>query len=88
MLVHLDLTTADRWTALIGGFEILHGPVTSAIMTEAGHASGTVGPDDAPGGGPEAPFVERRRQRSGELEANALEGQRLGEVRRLNCPGH
>lgn len=48
MLVHLDLTTADRWTALIGGFEILHGPVTSAIMTEAGHASGAVGPDDAP----------------------------------------
>lgn len=39
MLVHLDLTTADRWTALIGDFEILHGPVTSAIMAEAGHAS-------------------------------------------------
>lgn len=38
MLVHLDLSTADRWTALIGDFEILHGPVTSAIMAEAGRA--------------------------------------------------
>lgn len=38
MLVHLDLSTADRWTALIGAFEILHGPVTSAILSEAGYA--------------------------------------------------
>ncbi len=39
MLVRLDLSTADRWTTLIAGFEILHGPVTSAIMAEAGHAA-------------------------------------------------
>lgn len=39
MLVRLDLSTADRWTHLIGDFEILHGPVTSAIMAEAGHAA-------------------------------------------------
>ena len=39
MLVRLDLSTAERWTALIGGFEILHGPVTSAMMAEAGHAA-------------------------------------------------
>ena len=39
MLVHLDLSTGDRWTTLIAGFEILHGPVTSAILSEAGHAT-------------------------------------------------
>lgn len=39
MLVRLDLSTEDRWTTLIAGFEILHGPVTSAIMAEAGHAT-------------------------------------------------
>lgn len=39
MLVRLDLSTAERWTTLIAGFEILHGPVTSAIMAEAGHAA-------------------------------------------------
>lgn len=39
MLVRLDLSTDDRWTALIGDFAILHGPVTSAIMAEAGHAA-------------------------------------------------
>ena len=39
MLVHLDLSRKDRWTALLAGFEILHGPVTSAILSEAGHAS-------------------------------------------------
>lgn len=39
MLVHLDLSTADRWTTLIAGFDILHGPITSAIMAEAGHAA-------------------------------------------------
>lgn len=39
MLVHLDLSREDRWTTLIAGFEILHGPVTSALMAEAGHAA-------------------------------------------------
>ncbi|MES2753781.1 MAG: hypothetical protein V4659_03875 [Pseudomonadota bacterium] len=39
MLVRLDLDTSDRWTHLIGDFEILHGPVTAALMTEAGYAA-------------------------------------------------
>jgi hypothetical protein len=39
MLVRLDLTTEDRWTTLLAGFEVLHGPVTSAILSEAGHAA-------------------------------------------------
>jgi hypothetical protein len=39
MLIRLDLSTEERWTPLIGEFAILHGPVTSAIMSEAGHAS-------------------------------------------------
>jgi hypothetical protein len=43
MLVRLDLTTGDRWTTLIAGFDILHGPVTSAILSEAGHAAMTAG---------------------------------------------
>lgn len=39
MLVRLDLSRKDRWTTLFAEFEILHGPVTSAIMSEAGHAT-------------------------------------------------
>ena len=48
MLVHLDFSTADRWTVLFGDFEVLHGPVTSAMMTEAGHATLTAQIDGAP----------------------------------------
>ena len=48
MLVHLDFSTADRWTVLFGDFEVLHGPVTSAMMTEAGHATFTEQVDGAP----------------------------------------
>jgi hypothetical protein len=39
MLLRLDLSTEDRWTCLLAGFDILHGPVTSAIMAEAGHSA-------------------------------------------------
>ncbi len=39
MLVRLDLSREDRWTSLIAGFEILHGPVTSAMLAEAGHSA-------------------------------------------------
>lgn len=39
MLVHLDLSREDRWTTLLAGFEVLHGPVTSAMLAEAGHAA-------------------------------------------------
>lgn len=39
MLVRLNLSTADQWTTLLAGFEILHGPVTSALMAAAGHAA-------------------------------------------------
>ena len=39
MLVRLNLSSDDQWTPLIAGFEVLHGPVTSAIMAEAGHAA-------------------------------------------------
>lgn len=39
MLLRLDLSTEDRWTELFGGFAILHGPVTSALMAAAGHAA-------------------------------------------------
>lgn len=39
MLVRLDLTLEDRWTTLLAGFDVLHGPVTSAILSEAGHAA-------------------------------------------------
>ena len=43
MLVRLDLTLEDRWTTLLAGFDVLHGPVTSAILSEAGHAAMAVG---------------------------------------------
>ena len=39
MLVRLNLSTKDQWTVLIAGFEVLHGPVSSALMAEAGHAA-------------------------------------------------
>lgn len=39
MLVRLNLSLEDRWTTLVAGFEILHGPVTSALMAEAGQAA-------------------------------------------------
>jgi hypothetical protein len=39
MLVRLDLSREDRWTTLLAGFEVLHGPVTSAMLAEAGHAA-------------------------------------------------
>lgn len=39
MLVRLDLSTTERWTVLMGDFEILHGPVTSALMAAAGNAA-------------------------------------------------
>lgn len=39
MLVRLDLTLEDRWTTLLAGFDVLHGPVTAAILSEAGHAA-------------------------------------------------
>lgn len=45
MLVRLDLTLEDRWTTLLAGFDVLHGPVTSAILAEAGHAANAV-PDE------------------------------------------
>ncbi len=54
MLVRLDLTTEDRWTTLMAGFDVLHGPVTSAILSEAGHAANAV-PD-----GDDQPTVEAR----------------------------
>ena len=46
MLVRLDLTLSDRWTTLIAGFDVLHGPVTSAILSEAGHAAMAAGEGD------------------------------------------
>lgn len=48
MLVRLDLTLEDRWTTLIAGFDLLHGPVTSAILSEAGHAAMAVGEGEDP----------------------------------------
>ena len=48
MLVRLDLTLEDRWTTLIAGFDVLHGPVTSAILSEAGHAAMIVAEGEAP----------------------------------------
>lgn len=48
MLVRLDLSLEDRWTTLLAGFDILHGPVTSAILAEAGHAASALGEDGAP----------------------------------------
>lgn len=47
MLVRLNLSTEDRWTELFGGFAILHGPVTSALLAEAAHAAFALVPDDA-----------------------------------------
>lgn len=46
MLVRLNLSLEDRWTELFGGFSILHGPVTSAIMAEAGRAAFALVPED------------------------------------------
>ncbi len=39
MLVRLDLSLAERWTTLLAGFDVLHGPVTSAIFSEAAQAA-------------------------------------------------
>jgi hypothetical protein len=54
MLVRLDLSLADRWTTLLNGFDVLHGPVTSAILAEAGHAA------NATPEGESAPSIEAR----------------------------
>jgi hypothetical protein len=48
MLVRLDLSLEDRWTTLLAGFDVLHGPVTSAILSEAGHAAMAVSEDGTP----------------------------------------
>lgn len=39
MLVRLDISREDRWTALFDGFRVLHAPVSSAIFAAAGSAA-------------------------------------------------
>jgi hypothetical protein len=39
VLVRIDLSRKERWTKLIGDFEILHDPVSATIMLEAGEAA-------------------------------------------------
>lgn len=40
MLVRLNLSREDRWTTLFEGFDVLHGPITSAILREAAFRAG------------------------------------------------
>jgi hypothetical protein len=64
MLVRLDLDRKDRWTTLFAGFKILHGPVTSAIMSEAGHATEPVEAPPGPGTDPAVDFGHRISERT------------------------